>query len=128
LYYSNLAAVSENNELEQWIKFFLVGITETAVKSSTTLRKIISLRENLENEINSNLGRRAPNAHELLKLLYIKPVLTAGDVIENLKVSKQTAHTLLTDFEKLKILKEQTGFSRNRVFYFAQYIHLFEKR
>ena len=128
LYYSNLAAVSENNELEQWLKFFLVGITETAVKSSTTLRKIMSLREKLENEINSNLGRRAPNAHELLKLLYIKPVLTAGDVIENLKVSKQTAHTLLTDFENLKILKEQTGFRRNRVFYFAQYLHLFEKQ
>jgi hypothetical protein len=53
--------------------------------------------------------------------------VTAADVMNELEVTKQTAHTLIQDFEKLGILKEQTGFKRNRIFIFEEYLNLFKR-
>jgi DNA-binding MarR family transcriptional regulator len=73
------------------------------------------------------MGRRIPNAKALLTYLYSKPVVSVTDVMNELKVTKQTANTLIQDFENLIILKEQTGFKRNRIFIFEQYLNLFER-
>ena len=50
-----------------------------------------------------------------------------NDIIKVLKVTKPTANALIADFIKLKILKEQTGFKRNRSFHFEAYLKLFGK-
>jgi len=48
-------------------------------------------------------------------------------VMTQLKVTKQTANTLIKDFDNLGILKEQTGYKRNRIFVFEEYLRLFER-
>ena len=126
-YYDNLIRVSEKNDMEQWLKFFLIGIVETAKKATDTFNKIITLREKLEKETITSLGKRINKAKILLVYLYSRPVVTVADVMEHLKVTKPTANTLINDFNKLGILKEQTGFRRNRVFVFADYLKLFER-
>ncbi len=125
-YYDNLLAVSVKSDMLQWLKFFLVGIVETANKAIETLNKILKLRSDLENKKIITLGKRIPNAKALLQYLYSKPVITAADVIKELEVTKQTANTLIQDFEKLGILKEQTGYKRNRIFVFENYLKLFK--
>jgi DNA-binding MarR family transcriptional regulator len=110
----------------QWLKFFFVGIIETANKAIETLNNILKLRDELENKKIITLGKRTPNAMALLQYLYSKPVITVSDVIKKLEVTKQTANTLIQDFEKLGILKEQTGYKRNRIFVFENYLNLFK--
>lgn len=127
VYYDNLIIVSVNSGMVRWLKFFLVGIIETAKTAVDTLNKIVSLRDKLEKETITTLGKRLPNAKNLLTYLYTKPVVTVADVMDSLNVTKQTANTLIKDFQQLKILKEQTGFKRNRIFVFAEYLKLFEK-
>lgn len=124
-YYDNLLGVSLKSDIIQWLKFFLVGIVETANNAIDTFNNILKLRSNLENKI-ITLGKRIPNAKALLQYLYSKPVITVADVIKELEVTKQTANTLIQDFEKLGILKEQTGYKRNRIFVFENYLNLFK--
>ena len=125
-YYDNLLAVSEKSDIVQWLKFFLAGIAETAKNAIQTLNNILKLRDELENKKIITLGKRIPNAKALLQYLYSKPVITVADVIKKLEVTKQTANILIQDFEKLGILKEKTGYKRNRIFIFENYLKLFK--
>lgn len=124
-YYNNLMGVSIYNNMEQWLKFFLVGIIETATIAMDTFRKILVLKEKLEHQIILKLGKRSTSAQLLLMYLYRNPVTTMSSIVKHLKITKQTASVLVKDFQKLGILKEQTGFKRNRIFWFEAYLKLF---
>ncbi|MBK8926651.1 MAG: Fic family protein [Crocinitomicaceae bacterium] len=126
-YYDNLSAVRTRNDLTQWIKFFLVGVIETADKSAAVFEAIIKLKADIEKKKISTLGKRESLAKKTLNYLYMKPVVTVNDIIEKLKISKPTANAIVKDFMRLKILKEQTGFKRNRVFIFNVYLNLFKR-
>ncbi|HRY34024.1 MAG TPA: Fic family protein [Bacteroidales bacterium] len=127
VYYDKLISVSEKHEMQQWLKFFLVGIIETANQAIDTFNKILVIRETLETESLIKFGRRLSNAKALLLYLYKKPVVTVADVMTELRTSKQTANSLIQEFENHGILRERTGFSRNRVFVFEQYLSLFTR-
>jgi Fic family protein len=125
-YYDALTVVRTSNDLEHWIKFFLVGIAETAKNGKATFGKIISLRQNCELKI-MKLGRRAHNGQELLKHLYSTPVMNTNKIAKALKVSLPSAITLAGQFQKIGILEEVTGFRRNRMFAFKDYLKLFKR-
>ena len=126
LYYDNLTRVRTKNDLTQWLKFFLVGAIQTAGSSVATFRQITMLKQRLETKI-AGLGRKQSNAEKLLYHLFSQPVVTAQDVEAVLQSSAPTAHAILKDFSALGILQERTGYQRNRVFSFQEYIALFEE-
>jgi len=124
-YYHNLTVVRMQNNLKQWLTFFLTGITETAQSSIETFNAIIKLRERVEEKQIIQLGKRVPLAKQFTTYLYRKPITNATEVANELKINIATAHRLLQDFQNLNILKEQTGYKRNRVFVFEDYVKLF---
>ena len=125
LYYDNLTNVRANDDLAQWIKFFLVGVTETAKIGVKTFQKIIELRNDVELNRLIKLGRKQKDAKRLINELYKQPIVDANTVTALLHIHTATANRLITDFEKLGILKELTGYKRNRMFAFEEYIRLF---
>jgi DNA-binding MarR family transcriptional regulator len=118
--------VRTKNLITRWLSFFLVGVTETAQNSINTFNAIISLRQDVEDKKIIRLGKRVPLAMELIKYLYSKPIITPNEIAASLKINISTAHRLVQDFEKLGILKEQTGYKRNRIFVFENYLNLFK--
>mgnify|MGYP001555199234 FL=1 len=102
-----------------------MGVLETAQSSIETFNAIIKLRRAVEEKKIITLGKRVPLALELIRYLYSKPIADADEISTALDVNISTAHRLLQDFERLKILTEQTGNKRNRVFIFEDYIKLF---
>ena len=125
LYYDNINNVRVKNELAQWIKFFLAGVVETSDKGVNTFKSILKLKEEIEEKKIVSLGKKLPNAKKLLKYLFKKPIITVQDIQEELRISLPTANSLAADFEKMKILNERTGYTRNREFEFAEYLKLF---
>jgi Fic family protein len=111
----------------QWLTFFLVGVLETAENSIHTFQKIMKLRAELEEKRIITLGKKVPHAMQLIRYLYTKPVLDGSEVAKVLAVNISTANRLIQDFEKLGILREKTGFKRNRIFIFKKYLNLFER-
>lgn len=124
-YYDNLTVVRSKNNLNNWLTFFLVGVLETAQNSIETFNAIIKLRQQVEEKKITTLGKRVPLAMNLMRYLYSKPIVDANEIAEALEVNISTAYRLIKDFEKLEILIEQTGYKRNRVFVYDDYIKLF---
>jgi Fic family protein len=125
LYYDNLNNVREYNKLGQWIKFFLTGVVETSTKGISTFENILKLKEEIDGKKLIQLGRKLPKAQKLIKYLFKNPIIISQDVKEALNISLPTANSLLANFEDLGILKEITGWKRNREFEFTDYLKLF---
>lgn len=125
LYYDNLMRVRTHNDMEQWIKFFLTGIIETAQKGVITFDKILQLQKKLEIEL-KELGTRSGDAFKVIEQLYKRPVINAKLVSKIIEKSMSPAYSLIAELEKRKILKEITGGERDRVYVFEEYINLFK--
>jgi Fic family protein len=126
-YYDSLTAVRTSDAIEQWVKFFLVGVAETAANSKETFEKIIALRHKSEQSI-MVLGKRAKVGQQLLQELYSQPILGVHQIAQRLRISIPSANSLAKRFEELGIFTEVTGFKRNRLFMFSEYIGLFADR
>ncbi len=125
-YYDALTVVRKSNDLEHWIKFFLVGVKETSKNGKITFEKIIALRYNTEQKI-MGLGKRAKIGQELLKQLYSQPIMNTKQIASRLDITFPSANSLVKSFQKAAILKEITKHKRNRLFAFSEYLNLFEK-
>jgi Fic family protein len=126
-YIDNLMIARTKNNLPQWIRFFLAGITETASGSINVFRKIIILREKVELNKISRMGSRSKSGLVLLKSLYRNPITDSNAVCDLLDIAPSTANRLIADFQNEGILEELTGFKRNRKFIFREYFDIFQK-
>lgn len=126
LYYDNLSRVRTHNDLTQWLKFFLEGIKQIAQNSTETFKAIIALRQEIEHRDILTLGKKTKLAQKFIHFLYSKPITDSQEVAKQMAVNPSTALRLIEDFIRLGILKEITGFRRNRIFVFDKYLHLFE--
>lgn len=125
LYYDNLTFVRTKNDMKQWLKYFLVGIAETAEQSSKTLSSILEMKERIEKKISLEFGRKSQSAMLLLQNLLRKPIINVNQAKEVTGLSYNAANLLMSDFIKSGLLKEMTGNSRNRVFIFDEYVKQF---
>lgn len=125
LYYDNLTFVRTKNDMKHWLKYFLVGIAETAENATKTLSSILEMKARLELTIHTDFGKRANNANVLLQHLFKKPVVSVNQVKVITNTTYKTANDLVTEFVNKGILKEMTGQNRNRLFLFDEYLKLF---
>ena len=127
LYYQNLDSVRKDNSLIRWVRFFLEGVVETSEKSIATLKEIIDLKNRIEKEKILLMGKRTKNGLKLLQYLFSQPVITSKDVQKILGLSPKAASDIIKSFMDLGILKEITGYRRNRVFIFKEYLKTFSR-
>jgi Fic family protein len=125
LYYDNLMRLRSNYDLNQWLKFFLTGVIETAKKGVTTFDGIMQLQKTLELKI-KGLGNRSVDAKKVIDYLYTQPVIGVSRVGGIIQKSNVTAYKLLNTLEEIKVLKEVSGAQRNKLYVFNEYINLFK--
>lgn len=125
LYYDNLSIVRRNNDLGQWVKYFLVGVIETSQKGVSTLMRIVDLKTEIEQNRMQSLGKRGKPGRLLLNSLFSKPLLNVKDIQDITGLSPKAAYGLVEAFIETGILRETTGYQRNRIFIFEDYMKLF---
>jgi Fic family protein len=123
-YYDALTTVRTSNDIEHWIKFFLVGVAETAKNSKEAFERIITLRRDCEQKL-VVFGKRAKAGQQLLQILYSQPIMTVNNISELLGTTHQSANSLVKLFVEAKMLEEITGYRRNRLFVFSDYMEIF---
>ena len=123
-YYDMLTRVRTHNDMISWIKFFLQAVIETSKTAKEKFRKVVELTMEMDKVI-MDLPVKPENAKKVIDVLYNEPVINRKKLMEitNMKAStlKDTVNALL----ERNIILEITGYSRNQVFAFQNYIDLF---
>lgn len=125
-YYQALDKVRQDNDIGQWLIFFLEGIASTAQQAKITLKNIIKLKTDYENRV-MELGKKATNAKITLDFLYSDPITSVKTLQQHLQLEYNATNKLIKDLMNLKILQEVTGQYRNRLFVMHEYLLLFNQ-
>ncbi|MBR1369435.1 cell division protein Fic, partial [Methanocalculus chunghsingensis] len=108
------------------LAFFLQGVIDVSNNSIETAKKIIQLKETLiERLLEKNIG--GVYAVKLIDTLFDRPIITIGQVTEELRISRQSATNLVGKFEKIGILEEITGKERYKQYMFVDYVRIIEE-
>ncbi len=126
LYYDNLSSIRTKNDMTQWIKYFLVGIEQTATKAVETLSSILRFKSEAEDLIRSSYRSRSTNAIKILHRLMKNPYITVDDAASICCITYNSANTLVKMMTKDNLLLEVTGQSRNRLYVCKSYLSLFD--
>ena len=126
-YYDLLQATRDKGAWEDWLQFFLRGVTEVSVQATETARRILSLRETHRSLITEHLGYAAANGHRVLERLYERPIVSVNEVRDLTGTTYPAANQLVERLVKIGILGEITGQSRNRRFRYDPYVRLFDE-
>lgn len=124
-YYDRLQAVRDRGEWEAWLAFFLRGVEQVSTEATDTVRRVLDLRERHRAAITDRLGRAAGNGHRVHEALFHRPIVTVETVRELTGLSFAPANELVKRLVGIGILREITGYSRNRRFQYDEFVRLF---
>ena len=124
LYYQKLNDVRVKNDIIGWIKFFLEGIIETAKIAKEKFKKVVELTKKVDVQI-SDLKVKYDNAKKIIDYFYDEPYSTRKKISEALKMPESTVNGVINELKSANIIKETTGYSRNQIFVFSEYVKIF---
>lgn len=127
LYYDNLMRVRTQNDIKQWLKFFLTGVIETARIGVETFDAILKLQKETDEKLISLKGK-TEDARLIINGLYENPITDAHKVEILLGKSHMSAYKQIAILENLGILKEITGGKRGKIYAFEDYLNLFRNK
>ena len=122
-YYELLDRVRQTGDWEGWLAFFLQGVQETAENAATTARRLTERfaadRQRLATE-----GRKAGSALRVHEALQERPILSIPETRKRTGLAFPTVSAAMRLLETTGVVREITGFSRNRVYVYDEYLRI----
>lgn len=104
-YYHKLKGISQDNDWDSWIEFFLKATMQQAEDNGLKVKNIMNLYEDMKGKIHN--ATHSQYVIQILDALFNQPIFRTTDfVIEMKEVSKQTAMEFLRQLRGAGILKE----------------------
>jgi Fic family protein len=115
-YYRLLRETTEKNNWQDWVRFMLTAVSETSKLTTNKIRKMLSLKDEIE--LAAKHALKASYSHELLMLMFKQPYLKIDILEKNGIAHRQTASTWLKKLADAQLLHpERVG----RTIYFINY-------
>ncbi len=125
-YYDHLQSVRETGDWEAWIKFFLIGVIDTADRAIETAQSIIKLFSDDRNHIELS-GKSTAAVLTIHAYLQQHPISNTTTMRKSTGLSQPTVIRSLTALEDLGIVKEITGKERHKLFVYNNYLNILNK-
>ena len=109
-YYARLRGISQGDDWNGWIEFFLDAVVEQARGNTARVRAIKDLYENMKGRITE--VTRSPYAIAVLDTLFDRPIFQSSDFVERSRIPKPTALPVLRKLREagiLHVLREHRG-------------------
>jgi Fic family protein len=122
-YYDLLQRVRTHGVWEEWMEFFLQGIEETARQAADTAGRLLQLFQKDRNSLHA-LGRKGASSIKLHDVLQKHPVITVPRLVAKFGFAAPTANAALRLMIEHGIIREVTGYQRNRIFTYQEYLRI----
>ena len=122
-YYELLGRVRHTGDWEAWLAFFLQGVQETAENAAATVGRLTE-RFTADRERIATEGRRAGSALRVHEALQERPILSIPETCKRTGLAFPTVSAALRLLERAGLVREITGFSRNRVYVYSEYLRI----
>lgn len=126
-YYERLNGY-HNNQVVEWLDFFLEGVIETGDESIKISKKIAELREEDMRKLQALGKREAESGIKLLQNLYKTPIVTTTNVSEITGYTRNGAQKVIDRFVELDILKardEKETYAKGYIY--SKYVAIFNQ-
>lgn len=125
-YYDRLTEVREKGNYEQWIKFFLQGIEESAKDAVNTIDLLNSLREKNYKKV-SLLEKSAKTAKKVFEYIEKSPIIDIKKTSIELGVAYNTVSSAVERLVEIGILEKVGDARRDRCFAYKEYLEILRK-
>ena len=122
-YCDRLTLVRTKGEYEQWIKFFLSAVSESAENAYENILRLIKLHDEHVARINT-LGRARLTALQLFSYLQRNPIMEIKGTAQFLGLSFNTVASSVNHLVDIGILVQSGGDKRNRIFSYKEYLDI----
>ena len=125
-YYDRMNEVRLKGNYEQWIKFFLEAVYESAKDAVETIDKLTTLHDNYRLKI-EGLGRRAKNVMRVFEYLESNPIIEIQKTARELDIAFNTISSIVKDLISIGVLEQTSTQSRNRTFAYKKYLEILKE-
>ena len=125
-YYDRMSEVRNKDNYEQWIKFFLLAVKESAEDAAQTIHALSRLHKENAQRI-AQMGRAAKTAEMLFAYLEKNPIIDIKKTAADLSLSFSTVSGAVKRLADVGILMQTNNVSRNRVFAYEAYLKVLRK-
>lgn len=122
-YYDLLLDVSQQGTWEAWLRFFLRGVSEQARDGIYRMERLREIRIAYQPIVDKD--RNPKRMEKVVDYLFSRPILSIRQASDGLGIPFKTATNYLSKLEQAGILREITGYARNRIFKSDKIINLF---
>jgi Fic family protein len=113
-YYDHLLAVSQQGAWEVWLRFFLRGVSEQGRKGVARMEHLQAIRLKYQAVVEAD--RNPERMSAMIDFLFSRPILSVRQAADGLGIPFKTARDYLAKLEQAGVLREITGYARNRIF------------
>lgn len=122
-YYDRMTEVRKKGNYEQWVKFFLQAVYESAKDATDTIDKLNHLH--YKNCMNiEKMGRSAKTALKLFTYLETNPIIDIQKTAKDLGIAFNTISSAVKNLCDIGVLEQTSMQSRNRTFVYKQYLDI----
>lgn len=125
-YYDRMTEVRSKGNYEQWVKFFLQAIAESAKDAIVAIDELTALHDK-NVDLVAGMGRASKNAMLVFRYLEANPIIEIGKTAEALGITFGTASNVVERLSSAGILEQTTTGRRNRTFAYKDYLAILRK-
>jgi Fic family protein len=120
-YYDRLNGISQNNDWESWIAFFLQAVIDQSQENIKKARSIVALYDKKKEEIADIPSPK--NSIRVLDFLFTFPIFDSRKFIKEVKTPKDTSFRILRFLSENKIIQDNEK-TRNKTYFFNELIRI----
>ncbi len=126
-YYDRMSEVRKAGNYEQWIKFFLRGIAETAEDATETIDRLVELHRKDEAKLSNVPPRSRQNIMNLLAYIERNPIIETVKTAAALGLSRNGTANYIAALCSRDILRYSAKSGKARVFTYEAYLDILRK-